>query len=273
MADLDLALRKLCLDHLTAAIEKVAVVAEPFPHFVVNGFFPDDVYQDLLRLLPPASLYEPFSYGKHHGANGESNRMRFPFSRDSLNRLNARGRSFWFTIRSVLGSVELKRLAFEKVAAGLSYRYSIDAADVASLPGFALPELFHERGGYAIAPHPDTRRKVVTMQIALPRDESQRELGTEFYSRSLKPASLIRPPRGFVITRRMDFLPNTAYAFVVLNTFRLKSWHGRTAIPAGLGVRNSILNIWYAKVEDANAELAEEVSRLDQPAGQRAFAA
>ncbi len=263
MADLDLALRKLCLDHLTAAIDHVAAVVEPFPHFVVREFFPDEVYQDLLRELPDTALYEPFGYGKHHAATGESNRLRFQLTRESLNRLDARGRTFWLTIRSVLGSVELKRLAFEKVAAGLAYRYSIDQADVASLPGFALPELFHERGGYAIAPHPDTRRKVVTMQIALPRDDSQRELGTEFYARSLKPASLIRPPRGFVIARRMDFLPNTAYAFAVLNTFRLKSWHGRTAIPAGLGERNSILNIWYAKVEDANAELAEEVGQID----------
>jgi hypothetical protein len=264
MADLDLLLRKLCLDHLAAAINRVPASTAPFPHFVVSGFFPDDVYQDVLRLLPATALYEPFSYGKHHSADGESNRMRFRLCRESLERLDVRRRSFWLTIRSVLGSVELKTLAFEKVAAGLAYRYSIDTADVASLPGFALPEIFHERGGYAIKPHPDTRKKVVTMQIALPRDDSQRELGTEFYARSLRPASLIHSPRGFTIVRRMDFLPNTAYAFAVLNTFRLKSWHGRTAIPACLGDRNSILNIWYAKVEDANAELAEEAGQLVQ---------
>jgi hypothetical protein len=270
MADLDLSLRQRCLDHLTAAIDKVAAVADPFPHFVVKEFFPEDVYQDLLRKLPDTALYEPFSYGKHHTDTGESNRLRFQLTSESLKRLDARSRSFWLSIRSVLGSIELKRLTFEKVAAGLAYRYSIDAADVASLPGFALPELFHERGGYAIAPHPDTRKKVVTMQIALPLDESQRELGTEFYARSLKPATLIRPPRGFVIARRMDFRPNTAYAFAVLNTFRLKSWHGRTAIPAFLGHRNSILNIWYAKVENANIELADEIGRLDQMAPRRA---
>src|SRR5262249_17242079 len=112
--------------------------------------------------------------------------------------------------------------------------------------------------GYAIKPHPDTRRKVVTMQIALPRDDSQRELGTEFYRRSLNPLTLTRAPHGFVIARTMDFLPNTAYAFSVLNTFRLKSWHGRSMIPVSLGERNSILNIWYENAEDANTDLIDE---------------
>jgi hypothetical protein len=109
----------------------------------------------------------------------------------------------------------------------------------------------------------DTRRKVVTMQIALPGDESQRELGTEFYRRSRNPLTLTRPPRGFTIARRMDFLPNTAYAFSVLNTFRLKSWHGRSTIPDCLGVRNSILNIWYEKAADANPDLIEENRQLE----------
>jgi hypothetical protein len=270
MADLDLSLRKRCLDYFAAAIGWAPAVADPFPHVVVNGFFPEDVYRDLLRKLPDTALYEPFSYGKHHTAAGESNRMRFRLTSDCLERLDARRRSFWLTIRSVLGSRELKMLTFEKVAAGLAYRYSVSQDQVSSLPGYALPELFHERGGYAIDPHPDTRRKVVTMQIALPRDDSQRDLGTEFYARSLRPSALLRPPRGFSIVRRMEFLPNTAYAFAVLNTLRLKSWHGRTAIPASLGDRNSILNIWYAKVEDANAELVEETRRLEQPIRARA---
>src|SRR5262249_6971864 len=144
------------------------------------------------------------------------------------------------------------------LAPGLSYRYAIDPRQAAELPGFALPELFHETSGYTIKPHPDTRRKVVTMQIALPKDASQRDLGTEFYQRSRNPLSLTRPPRGFTIAKRMEFLPNSAYAFSVLNTFRLKSWHGRSTIPDRAGERNSILNIWYEKASDANGDLIEE---------------
>jgi len=101
------------------------------------------------------------------------------------------------------------------------------------------------------------------MQIALPRDDSQRDLGTEFYRRSRNPLSLARPPRGFVVARLMAFLPNTAYAFAVLNTLRLKSWHGRSSIPASQGERNSLLNIWYEKAEDANTDLIAENRLLE----------
>ena len=47
-------------------------------------------------------------------------------------------------------------------------------------------------------------------------------------------------------------------AFVALSTIRVKSWHGRTALPPGCGVRNSILSIWYAHAEDASKDLIDE---------------
>jgi hypothetical protein len=263
MIDIDFSLRKCCLDHLTTALATTPLMIDPFPHFVARGFFPDDVYDTLLRLLPERSHYEPFDYEKHQGMGGESNRLRVELSNASLEGLDSRRQSFWRTMRSILGSAELKQLAFQKLAPGLAYRYAIDPRQAASLPGFALPELFHETAGYTIKPHPDTRRKVVTMQIALPRDASQRELGTEFYRRSWNPLSLTRLPRGFTIAKRIDFLPNTAYAFSVLNTFRLKSWHGRSTIPDCLGERNSILNIWYQKAADANCNLIEENQQLE----------
>jgi hypothetical protein len=233
----------------------------PFPHIVVRGFLPEDVYADLLRLLPDREIYEPFDYGKHQ-SDGESNRRRFQMSNAWLDKLSGPTRTFWYTVRSVLGGEALKQAVFKKLAPGLSFRYSVPAAEAANLSGYALPELFHETAGYKIKPHPDTRKKVVTMQIALPKDNSQRELGTEFYRRSLNPVNLLREPRGFEIDRRMPFSPNTAYAFVVLNTLTLKSWHGRTSIPGELGSRDSLLNIWYEKKSDGNREVADEREQL-----------
>jgi hypothetical protein len=129
------------------------------------------------------------------------------------------------------------------------------------MAAYPLPELFRETAGYVIKPHPDTRRKVVTMQIALPPDASQRDLGTEFYRRSWNPLALLREPRSFETVKRAPFLPNVAYAFVVINSLWLKSWHGRTTLRAGIGVRNTILNIWYADAKDANPDLVAQYYR------------
>src|SRR5579872_1320366 len=190
MLDIDYSLRRRCLEHLADVIDRAPLSTDPFPHFVVRGFFPADVYPAVLELLPDLASYRPFAYEKHCNPDGVSNRLHFGLSNGGLERLDPLRQPFWRTLRSVAGSTELKRLAFSKLAPGLALRYGVVQDEAAELPGFALPELFCESAGYAIRPHPDTRRKVVTMQIALPRDSRQRELGTEFYRRSFSPLAL-----------------------------------------------------------------------------------
>ena len=55
----------------------------------------------------------------------------------------------------------------------------------------AKPVLYKDSDGYQIKPHPDTRNKVVTMQLYCPKDESQADLGTTLYQASLKRHPLI----------------------------------------------------------------------------------
>ena len=63
-----------------------------------------------------------------------------------------------------LGSSEVKHAVYAKLAEGLAYRFGCSPSEVAEIaPGFALPELYRETEGYFITPHPDMRRKVVTM--------------------------------------------------------------------------------------------------------------
>jgi hypothetical protein len=229
---------------------------EPFPHVVIKGFFPADVYADLLAFLPADKQYETFSYGKHHTKDGQSNRLRFRMKNEWLNRLSGAQRTFWYAVRQALGSSQLKTAVFEKVSSGLAFRFDMPQSETSKMEAYALPELFRELSSYRIKPHPDTRRKVVTMQISLARDESQHDLGTEFYRRSLNPLHLMREPYGFEIVKRAPFFPNSAYAFSVLNTVTWKSWHGRSTLPPNCGVRNTILNIWYLSQADANEDIA-----------------
>ncbi len=241
--------------HMVDAIRRSKLEIDPFPHAIISDFFPPTVYADLLAFLPKDDQYEPFAYDKHHSASGASNRLRFGMHNEWLDRLSGEQRLFWFAVRESLGGELLKRAVYEKMSTGLAFRFSVAESDVNSLAGYALPELFREQSSYRIKPHPDTRRKVVTMQISLPRDESHPELGTEFYKRSLNPLCMMREPRGFEIVKCTPYLPNSAYCFSVLNNVSWKSWHGRSTLPANCGARNTILNIWYLRPEEANLDL------------------
>lgn len=245
------------LQHMVKAVNATAAERDPFPHFMVQGIFPVDVYHEMIEQMPDGSAYEAFDYEKHATA-GQSNRGRFQLTNAALAKLRGRQRSFWLGVRDALGSPQFKAAVFHKLRAGLAFRFGVPESEAANVPAFPLPELFRETKGYSIKPHPDTRRKVVTMQIALPVDKTQEHLGTEFYRRSLNPLSLLREPRGFEIVKQAPFLPNVCYAFSVINALTLKSWHGRTALAENSGERNTILNIWYAKASDANPDIVEQ---------------
>ncbi len=246
--------------HMVEAVRDSKAETNPFPHAIISDFFPQQVYDDLLDFLPTNDQYEPFSYEKHRGQDGASNRLRFGMHDKWLDRLRGEQRSFWYAVRQALGAQRLKEAVYEKMRVGLAFRFAIAESEVNNAAGYALPELFRELSSYRIKPHPDTRRKVVTMQISLPRDGSQRHLGTEFYKRSLNPLCMLREPRGFEIVKCTPYLPNSAYCFAVLNNTTWKSWHGRSTLPANCGVRNSILNLWYLKPEDANLDIYSQTA-------------
>jgi hypothetical protein len=243
------------INHMVSSVGAVEMHSEPFPHIFIRDLFPQDFYARMIDMLPPTEVYEAFAIEKYSTGDGESVRKRCLVGNEQLDQLSPEQRELWFDVRAALGSPDFKNAIYQKLGPGLSYRFGCGPDAVADLPGYALPELYRETAAYRIKPHPDTRKKVVTMQISLARDESQVNLGTEFYSRSLRPSTWLREPKGFEITKVMQFLPNAAYAFVVLNKLALKSWHGRTTLESTSGVRNSILNIWYADKDDGHKDL------------------
>ena len=144
----------------------------------------------------------------------------------------------------------LKRAMYAKLARDLAFRYGVPESKVPELAGYTRPTLYRETEGFEIPPHPDTRKKVVTMHLYFPADLSQLDLGTTLYRRKL-----LAPPFGdwrrrFEKVKQFSFQPNSGYAFVVNNTLTKKSWHGREELPPGAGVRNTLLNTFYETPRD-----------------------
>jgi hypothetical protein len=227
-----------------ASIEAAEYSSTPFPHIVFRNFFPDDFYHELIHHVP-ARGYDPIT--------GTGTRMALRLYGDSLRRIESGVRPAWTAASDMLTSKILEKAVRARLREGLKIRARgekiRDPDDIAFV---ARPVVYKDTDGYRIRPHPDTRKKVVTMQLYCPADARQKELGTVLYRMSAKGLMHLR---SFCLepVKTIPFLPNTGYAFVVLKAYHsLKgmSWHGRPPIKTDQ-LRLSILNTFYINEQAA----------------------
>ena len=224
--------------HAVASIETADHFSFPFPHIVFRNFFPADFYRDLVRSVPTDG-YDPIT--------GTGTRVALRLYGEHIGRIDPALRPAWASVSTVLTSKEVERAIRNRLQDGLEFRARGDKVPNADdLQLVAKPVLYWDRDGYRIKPHPDTRKKVVTMQLYCPTDVSQEALGTTLYRASLKglfhPSSYCLEP-----VKTIPFLPNVGYAFVVLKAYHSltkMSWHGRPPIKTDQP-RISILNTFY----------------------------
>lgn len=234
------------LEHVVGRLRQAAYTEQPYPHFHLTELLPWDIYHRLIENMPALALYQTFS-DKHKMANGQHSRLKIILDDPIISRMSDPQIEIWHKVYTLLHSEQLKQAIFDKLAPGLAYRYSIAEENCRELDAYPTTFLFRESEGYLIKPHPDTRKKMVTFQVALPADDSQKHLGTSMYKQRFLPKDLSSQPRGFCEIGRYPFLPNSAFAFVVINTLLKKSWHGREALTAADGIRHSLLNVYYEK--------------------------
>jgi hypothetical protein len=231
------------LDHLLTRVAATPAADEPFSHVYFENLFPDDIYARLVAAFPDPAAYDTAAE-RYRGEAGFV-RRQFPLTVTGVERTP--DPDLWRGVAAALTAPELKRAMFAQLGTDLAYRCGVPAGDAADLPGYSRPTLYRETEGFEIAPHPDTRKKVVTMHLYLPADDSQVELGTALYRRKVL-AVPVGPWRWrFEKVKQFPFRPNSGYAFVVNNTMRKRSWHGRERLPAGAGVRNTLMNTFYAE--------------------------
>lgn len=245
LAALDREVFTRTLEHLLRCVEGSQAIHDPFSHVYLEEVFPADVYEQILSGLPDPALYDNAAE-RHHGKVEKGyTRSMFALVPNKLAALPGEGQGLWRGIAAALTSPDLKRAMFAKLSRDLAFRYGVPEPHAERLAGHARPTLYRETEGFEIPPHPDTRKKVVTMHLYLPADRSQADLGTALY-RAKRLALPLGPWQGrFVKVKQFCFHPNSGYAFVVNHSLRRTSWHGRERLPAGAGVRNTLLNTFY----------------------------
>lgn len=227
------------LECATNAILAAEAFRKPYPLIHFHGFFPSDFYARLLQRFPDVDRFA--------GLNGDGTRREYALYDERSDAGSEESSELWSTVRRMLSSPEIASALREKLDEGFRIRAK-RSGEGWPIPMHPRPVLYTDLNGYAIKPHPDTRRKVLTMQIYLPQDDTQRELGTTIYK--VSPFGVFAwKSYGLARDRTLPFLPNTGYAFVVIHpAFSLlkSSWHGREAISVPVEKpRLSILNTYY----------------------------
>jgi len=235
------------LAHLLRRVAATPALDDPFGHFYLEDAFPADVYTRLLAHLPDPGLYGAATERHHKGEYGGTVRSRYDLSAEGVDQLPGGIRELWRGVAAALTAPKLKEAVFARLAPDLAYRYGVSEAETAGLTAYARPTLYRETDGFEIPPHPDTRKKVVTMHFYLPADDSQLDLGTALYRRRVLAWPVGGWRQRFAKVKQFAFRPNSGYAFVVNNTLMKRSWHGRERLPAGAGVRNTLLNTFYTE--------------------------
>lgn len=239
---------------ILAAVERSAVRHDPFDHLYMENILDAPSYRALLEALPDRARFNDLLHPDALRPDGSSTRLRMYLYPEMLWRLPAAERRAWLPIARLLTSDALRDAFRNKFRAALEERFGRPVETIGLYP---VPILLRDQPGYRIGLHSDVATKAITVQFYLPRDESQRHLGTLFHKSDSGPDA--------EEVTRMPFLPASGYAFPVAST---KSWHSARTVGPEDGERVTMMITYY--VADALlAQLRYRLRRLAMNLGYR----
>jgi hypothetical protein len=249
--------------HVQYRIANAPILSYPFPHFYVEGVFPDGFYRELRARLPELEGY------KRIDETGTVAKGRYPeryvcaSSELEEREFETQSGSFWAELNSWLMGDAFARLLLQKFRRDIDQRF-VEGAELRIETDCRLVRDFTN---YAISPHTDAPHKLVSLLFYLPPDDRMQHLGTSIYApidpglRCEGTAHHLRERFKKVAT--MAYKPNSLFAFFKTN----RAFHGVDKIADADVVRDLLLyNIYVSKVvaKPPQAATKSGLSRLWQ---------
>lgn len=242
------------IQHITAAVAAAKYEPEPFGHFYIRGFLPDKVYWQLLEALPKIrGHYTPLDLVKYARQDGTPTREQLVLGKLVEGDLLAEPEfNILKPLYDALSSEDLKMTVFRKLGPALAERFGFNHNNDHTVWPTATADIraMRDTEDYEILPHRDTMYKLVTMQLYLPKDFNMRDKGTSLFvpadipEREINPLAVKSVWETFKEVKRFDFVPNSAYAFVVSKGPKYPSWHGVRKLSEFKGERNTLMVIY-----------------------------
>lgn len=201
--------------HFIERLRSARVEADPFPHYYIEGVFPDDYYRELLRHLPSSNIYENL----YEVTSLKLDHFRHRYQRD-LNAgwteaLPPELQQFWNSFNEWFLSAQLAEAVLESFAEPLRPRIG----EKSSWPEVSVEAQFiRHRPGYFLGPHSDLYTKLVVLLLYLPPDNRAEKLGTSLFRPKVEgfscPDSNHYPFEDFIRVKTAPYRPNSLLAFV-----------------------------------------------------------
>jgi len=219
-------------DYVAQSVDNARAVEKPFFHLEFDRVFPDDIYAEILQLKPESRDYRPM-HGRSKGhdlEDGTHTRVKIDLFPEYIRNLPAEKKALWDVVGRALTSDKVRQAFMRRLALGLAKRFGKDFAKVGMYP---IPILTRDIPGYLITPHTDTHWKGITVQLYLPKDDANTDVGTIFHE--------VKPDGSKPKHTQMRFAPNTGYAFAVGDD----TWHSADPVHDRIKSRDSILLTYF----------------------------
>jgi hypothetical protein len=218
-------------DFIAASVDAARAVEKPFFHLEFDRVFPDDTYSRILALMPDYDDYRPMhGRARKKATDKKATRVKIDLFPEYIRHLPPEKKALWDIVGGALCSDKVRQAFIRRLAPGLSKRFGANFARTGMYP---IPILTRDIPGYLIKPHTDTHWKGITVQLYLPADESNINIGTIFHD--------ILPDGSKPKATQMRFAPNSGYAFAVGDD----TWHSADPVGPEVKTRDSILLTYF----------------------------
>ncbi|MFZ4763107.1 MAG: hypothetical protein ACOYK8_09855 [Alphaproteobacteria bacterium] len=167
--------------HIIYQLMNAEIKNYPFEHLSVDSIFPPEFYDDLQFFLPKNENLIPLNKTGRVGEQYSSQRLvLFPNSPE-LNSLEEEQKLFWQNLFSIFADGQIDKIFMKKFARTIGKRYEkagklVDAVE-RNNHYFLMRDLDH----YALGPHTDSLKKLVSVLFYLPKNNANGNIGTSFY--------------------------------------------------------------------------------------------
>lgn len=163
--------------YLHYRIANAQLLNYPFPHFYVREVFPPDWYQELIARLPPQECYVRLDETGSVTKGAYPERFVCTLSDAMRSEHSEEGESGpWSELARIMGQPQFAHRILALFNDAVAHRFGSAGVD------FDVDcRLVRDFSNYAIAPHTDSPRKIVSLLFYMPADESLRALGTSIY--------------------------------------------------------------------------------------------